>query len=146
MGKTYKHRHAPFMGAAVIALMVLLAATDRHIRESPGSEQQVMAILFYPSACLFIGLLTFRPKIVATESCLIVRNPLRTYQFTWGEIAGFSPEEFLVVRLANGRSVTCFAVTRARIARLLGRRGYAHEVAEDLERRRRAGGGDVHNT
>jgi hypothetical protein len=60
--------------------------------------------------------------IRADEHGLVVRNLLLTRRLRWDEVRGFRADGSLVVALAHGPDLRCWAVQSANIAWLLDRR------------------------
>ncbi|GHJ47383.1 hypothetical protein Cs7R123_47250 [Catellatospora sp. TT07R-123] len=75
-------------------------------------------------------LATLRPRVTLTDTELIVRNPMRTYQVALADVAsvdnGYSG---LVVVLRDDTKLQVWAVQKSNLARLLNRQTRSDEVA-----------------
>ncbi|WP_254705829.1 PH domain-containing protein [Streptomyces vilmorinianum] len=72
--------------------------------------------------------------IVAGTHGVQVRSPLQTRRLSWAKVRDFRAEDRVVIVLADGREVRCWAVQRANIAGLLKRRSCVDDVVADLTR------------
>ncbi len=117
--------------AGIILFAIMLAADKNCIPALPrGDSGGRLAV--YVGGIIFSSM-GIRPLIVATPRFLIVRNPLKTYRIPWSEIKGFQAEMRVIVELNNGSEVSCLAVNRTNLARMLNRRSHVDNVVADLE-------------
>jgi len=134
--KSFRNGANPFWAALLIVVAIAWLAGDRSVFGDFPSGYSFTAIIFSTMMLAFAWLGAIRPVVKAGPSGVVVTNPLDTRRISWNEMEGFRVESQLVIVLASGAQVRCWAVQPARAALMTGRRSWVHDVIDELEKMR----------
>lgn len=117
----------------LIPLAVFLALGCALALQGARTSDRLGGCAFLVLAPLGYWLLAVRPYVEVGPSGMVVRNPFRYWAVPLDEIenveSGYSG---LVIQLANGRTLTAWAVQQSNVGAWIGGRGRAAEVRSVL--------------
>ena len=131
-GRTYRNAAYPFLGGALI--VGILALTASYVASPMSVVSKVVVVLGACAISWVVYRFYVRARVLSDASGIIVVNPFSTVILTWSEVTGCWADDRLIIERAMGDPIGAWAVQAANAARMLGRRSFADDVAEDLNR------------
>lgn len=112
---------------------VIAGVDSRHLVHEFPSEYSCTMPFVYLAGATFIWRTGIHACIIATETSLTIRNPLRSYRLRWSEIAGLRLDDRIYVQPVDRPEIRCSAIVRSNISMMLRRAGFMEAVFSDLE-------------